>query len=134
MSLTKKFVLTFLLVTLLPLGLIIWVSHQTLVDQAQQQIGARLEDGVAQVGKSIDAYMLNCISNISTLAANPDLGLGDYKLIGEHLSRAAFSKSCFEQVMFVDTQGGRSDFQRERNRDARAVALSDRRQRHRCFI
>jgi hypothetical protein len=42
MSLAKKFVLTFLLVTLLPLGLIIWVSYQTLIEQAQQQIGARL--------------------------------------------------------------------------------------------
>jgi signal transduction histidine kinase/CheY-like chemotaxis protein len=105
MSLTTKFILTSLLVTLLPLGLIIWVSHQTLVEQAQQQIGARLEDSVAQVGKSIDAFMLNCISNISTLAGNHDLGLGNHKLIGEDLSRFAFSVPYFDQIMFVDTQG-----------------------------
>jgi hypothetical protein len=105
MSLTKKFVLTFLLVTLLPLGLVTWVSYQTLVEQAQQQIGARLEDSVAQVGKSIDAFMLNCVSNISTLAGNHDLGLGDHKLIGEDLSRFAFSVPYFNQLMFVDTQG-----------------------------
>jgi Cache domain len=105
MSLTKKFVLTFLLVTLLPLGVIIWVSHQTLVEQAQQQIGARLEDSVAQVGKTIDSFMLNCLSNISTLAGNHDLGLGDHKLIGEDLSRFAFSVPYFDQLLFVDTQG-----------------------------
>jgi signal transduction histidine kinase/CheY-like chemotaxis protein len=105
MSLSKKFVLTFLLVTLLPLGLIIWVSHQTLVEQAQQQIGARLEDSVAQVGKSIDSFMLNCLSNISTLAGNHDLGLGDHKLIGEDLSRFAFSVPYFDQLLFVDTRG-----------------------------
>ena len=105
MSLSKKFVLTFLLVTLVPLGVIIWVSHQTLVEQAQQQIGARLEDSVAEVGKSIDTFMLDSIGDISTLAANPALGLGNHKLIGEELSRLAFSVSYFDQVMFVDTQG-----------------------------
>src|ERR1700751_2879216 len=86
MSLTKKFALTILLVILVPLGVIIWVSHRTLVEQTQQQIGARLEDSVAQVGKSIAAFMLNSISNVKTLAAEPDLGLGDRKLIGEDLS------------------------------------------------
>jgi CheY-like chemotaxis protein len=106
MSLTKKFVLTILLVILVPLGVIIWVSHRTLVEQTQQQIGARLEDSVAQVGKSIDAFMLNSISDVKTLAADPDLGLGDRKLIGEDLSRLAFSVPYFDQVMFVDTQGG----------------------------
>ena len=105
MSLTKKFVLTFLLMTLLPLGVIIWVSHRALVEQAERQIGARLEDSVAQVGKSIDAFMLNSISNISTLAADPDLGLGDHKLIGEDLSRLVFSVPYFDEIMFVNTQG-----------------------------
>jgi hypothetical protein len=106
MSLTKKFILTFLLVTLLPLGVIIWVSYETLVEQAQQQIGARLEDSAAQVAKSIDSFMLNCLSNLSTLAGNHDLGLGDHKLIGEDLSRFAFSVPYFDQLLFVDTQGG----------------------------
>ena len=77
MSLTKKLILAFLLVTVVPLGVIIWVSHRTLVEQAQQQIGTRLEDSVIQIGKSIDAFMLNSISDIRTLAANPNLGLGD---------------------------------------------------------
>ena len=105
MSLTKKLILAFLLVTVVPLGVIIWVSHRTLVEQAQQQIGTRLEDSVIQIGKSIDAFMLNSISDIRTLAANPNLGLGDYKVIGEHLSRLTFSVPYFDQVMFVDTQG-----------------------------
>ncbi len=57
MSLTKKLVLTFLFVTLIPIGVIICVSRQTLVAQAQQQIGTRLEDSVVQVGKSMDEFM-----------------------------------------------------------------------------
>src|SRR6202008_3220520 len=105
MSLTKKFVLTFLLVTLVPIGVIIWVSHTTLVEQAQEQIGARLEDSVAEVGKSIDAFMLNSISDIKTLAADAELSLGDYLVIGERLSRLAYLSPYFEQLMFVDAQG-----------------------------
>jgi Cache domain len=105
MSLTNKLVLAFLLVTLVPLGVIIWVSQRTLVEQAQQQIGARLEDSVAQAAKSIDVFMLNSISNISTPAADPGMSLGDHKLIGEELSRLAFSVPYFGQIMFVDTQG-----------------------------
>ena len=73
MSLTKKLVLAFSLVTLLPLGMIIWVSHRTFVQQAQEQIGARLEDSVIQVGKSIDEFMLNCIRDMKSLAADPGL-------------------------------------------------------------
>ena len=60
MSLTQKLVLTFLLVTLIPIAVIIWVSRQTLLEQAQQQIGTRLEDSVVQVGKSMDEFMFNC--------------------------------------------------------------------------
>src|ERR1700722_607126 len=105
MSLTNKLVLAFLLVTLVPLGVIIWVSQRTLVEQAQQQIGARLEDSVAQTAKSIDAFMLNSISYISTLAEDPDMSLGDHKLIGEELSRLAFSVPYFGQIMFVNTPG-----------------------------
>ena len=77
MSLTKKFVLTFLLVTLIPIGVIIWVSRQTLVEQAQQQIGTRLEDSVVQVGKSMDEFMFNSIRNIQTIAADPDMSSGN---------------------------------------------------------
>jgi len=66
-SLTKKLILAFLLVTVVPLSVIIWVSHRTLVEQAQQQIGKRLANSVIQIGKSIDAFMLNSISDIRVL-------------------------------------------------------------------
>jgi hypothetical protein len=71
MSLTKKFVVIFLLVTLVRLGVIIWASHATLVGQAQEQIGARLEDGVTEASKSIDAFMFNSISSTKALLLTP---------------------------------------------------------------
>jgi PAS domain S-box-containing protein len=106
MSLTKKLVLAFLLVTLIPLGLIIWISHRTFVEQAQEQIGARLEDSVVQVGKSIDEFLVNCIGDTKCIAADPDLSSQDRKAIDELLSRFTYSFPCFDQVMLVDTQGG----------------------------
>jgi hypothetical protein len=57
MSLTKKLVLTFLLVTLIPIGVIIWVSRQSLVEQAQQQIGTQLKESVVQNLCSIPSIM-----------------------------------------------------------------------------
>ena len=74
MSLTTKLVLAFLLATLVPLGVIIWISHRTFAEQAQQQIGTRLEDSVVQVGKSIDQFMLSSIWDMKSLAADPDVG------------------------------------------------------------
>jgi hypothetical protein len=59
LSLTQKLVLAFLLVTVVPLGVIIWVAHQTVVEQAEGQIGTQLEDSVVQVGKHMDEFMLN---------------------------------------------------------------------------
>jgi len=106
MSLTKKLLLAFLLVTLIPLGVIIWVSHETFVEQAQEQIGARLEDSVIQVGKSIDEFLVNCISDTKSIAADPDLSSGDRNAIDELLSRFTHSFPDFDQVMLVDTQGG----------------------------
>ncbi len=105
MSLTKKLVLTFLLVTLIPIGVIIWVSRQTLVEQAQQQIGTRLEDSVVQVGKSMDEFMFNSIRNIQTVAADPDMSSGNLEIANRHLSRLAYSFSYFDQVMLVNPQG-----------------------------
>jgi two-component system, sensor histidine kinase and response regulator len=105
MSLTKKLVLTFLLVTLIPIGVIIWVSRQTLVDQAQQQIGTRLEDSVVQVGKSMDEFMFNSLRNIQTMAANPDLSLRDLEVANRDLARLTYSFSFFDQVMLVNPQG-----------------------------
>jgi hypothetical protein len=90
MSLTKKLVLAFLLVTLIPLGVIIWVSHGTFVAQAQQQIGTRLEDSAVGAGRSIDEFMLSCLRDMKSLAADPDLDLGDYNLRDEHLSRFTY--------------------------------------------
>src|SRR5271165_1849978 len=105
-SLTTKLVLAFLLVTLVPLGVIIWISHRTFVEQAQQQIGPRLEDSVVQVGRSLDEFMLSCVSVMKFLAADPDLNAGNRELINEHLSRFTYSFPYFDQVMLVDTQGG----------------------------
>src|ERR1700730_3730466 len=105
MSLTKKLVLTFLLVTLIPIAVIIWVSRQTLVEQAQQQIGIRLEDSVVQVGKSMDEFMFNSIRNIQTVAADPDIGSRSLEITNHHLARLAYSFSLFDQVMLVNPQG-----------------------------
>ena len=135
MSLTKKLVLTFLLVTLIPIGVIIWVSRQTLVEQAQQQIGTRLEDSVVQVGKSMDEFMFNSIHNIQTMAANPNMSLGDLNITNGDLARLTYSFSFFDQVMLVNPHGviiassdtaslGRSlfsDFANTRNEFAMAV-------------
>ena len=105
MSLTKKLVFTFLLVTLIPIGVIIWVSRQTLVEQAQQQIGTRLEDSVVQVGKSMDEFMFNSIRNIQTLAADPDLSSESVENVNHRLARLAYSFSLFDQVMLANPQG-----------------------------
>ena len=105
MSLTKKLVLTFLLVTLIPIAVIIWVARQTLLEQAQQQIGTRLEDSVVQVGKSMDEFMFNCVRNIQTMAADPDISSESLEIVNHHLSRLADSFSLFDQVMLVNPQG-----------------------------
>src|ERR1700733_4283581 len=105
MSLTKKLVLTFLLVTLIPIGVIIWVSRQSLVQQAQQQIGTQLKESVVQVGKSIDEFMFNSLHNVQTMAANPDLSLKDLNLANRDLAGLTYSFSFFNQVMLVNPQG-----------------------------
>ena len=105
MSLTKKLVLTFLLMTLIPIGVIIWVSRQTLVEQAQQQIGTQLKDSVVQVGKSMDEFMFNSLHNIQTMAANPDMSLRDLNAANRDLARLTYSFSFFDQVMLVNPQG-----------------------------
>jgi hypothetical protein len=47
MSLTKKLILAFLLVTVVPLGVVIYVSHRTFLEYAERQVGNRLEDSVS---------------------------------------------------------------------------------------
>ena len=105
MSLTKKLVLTFLLGTLIPIAVIIWVARQTLVEQAQQQIGRRLEDSVVQVGKSMDDFMFNSIRHIQTIAADQDMSSQNLDQANLDLVRLADSFSYFDQVMLVNPQG-----------------------------
>jgi PAS domain S-box-containing protein len=105
MSLTKKLVLTFLAVTLIPVGVIILVSRQTLVEEAQEQIGTRLRDSVVQVGRSMDEFMFNSIRHIQAMAVNPDLSLGNLNDANRDLIRLADSFSYFDQVMLVNPGG-----------------------------
>jgi PAS domain S-box-containing protein len=105
MSLTRKFVLIFLLVILIPIGVIILVSRQTLVEYAQEQIGTRLKDSVVQVGKSMDEFMFNSIRNIQTMAVNPDMGSGNLTVADGDLARLTYSFSFFDQVMLANSHG-----------------------------
>ncbi len=94
-----------MLATLIPIGVIIWVARQTLVEQAQQQIGTRLEDSVVQVGKSIDEFMFNSIRSVQTIAEDPDMRLGNLNEANPDLVRLTDSFSYFDQVVFVNPQG-----------------------------
>src|SRR3984957_5327771 len=105
MSLTTKLVLAFLLVTLVPLSVIIWVAHRTFAEQAERQVGRQLENSVVQVGKSMDEFMLNCTRELKSLVTEPDLSSGDYELINEQLSSFIYSFPYFNEVMFADEQG-----------------------------
>ena len=105
MSLTKKLVLAFLLVTIVPLGSIIAVLHYTFLRHAEEQVGTRLEDSVIQVGKSIDEFMLSCDRGMKDLAKDSELNFGDADTIGEHLSQYVRSFPYFGEVMLVDIHG-----------------------------
>src|ERR1700732_2795321 len=87
MSLTKKLVLAFLLVTMVPLGTIIGVLHHTFVKHAEGQVGTRLEDSVIQVGKSVDEFMFSCVRGIKDLSEDPELSSGDRDIAHKQLSR-----------------------------------------------
>jgi len=105
MSLTKKLVLAFLLVTMVPLGAIIGVLHYMFVEHAEGQVGARLEDSVIQRGKSVDEFMFGCIRGMKDLAEDSELSSGDSDATHKHLSRYIHSFPYFGEVMLVDTQG-----------------------------
>src|ERR1700731_2453712 len=105
MSLTKKLVLAFLLVTMVPLGAIIGVLHYTFVEHAEGQVGARLEDSVIQRGKSVDEFMFSCIRGMKDLAEDSELSSGDSDATNKHLSRYIHSFPYFGEVMLVDAQG-----------------------------
>jgi two-component system sensor histidine kinase/response regulator len=105
MSLTKKLVLAFLLVTMVPLGAIIGVLHYTFVKHAEDQVGTRLEDAVVQVGKRVDEFMFSRIRGMKDLAEDPDLKSEDGDVIGKNLSRYIHFSPYFREVMIVDTHG-----------------------------
>jgi signal transduction histidine kinase len=105
MSLTKKLVLAFLLVTMVPLCAIIGVLHYTFVKHAEAQVGTRLEDSVTQVGKSMDEFMFSCIRGMKDLAEDPELTSGDPDIIQNQLSRYIQSFPYFGEAMLVDADG-----------------------------
>ena len=105
MPLTQKLVLAFLLVTVVPLGVIIWVSHHTVVEQAERQIGTQLEDSVMQVGKRMDEFMLNRTSALKSLVIDPNLSSANPELIGNQLSSFIYSFPDFNEVLLADTHG-----------------------------
>jgi cache domain-containing protein len=103
--LTKKLA-AFTLGALISLGLIVWVAQRNFVEQAQQRSGTRLQESVAQVGRSIDEFMLNSIRNTKSIAADPDLSSPDQRVIDKRLSRFTDLIPYFDQLMLVDGQGG----------------------------
>jgi HAMP domain-containing protein len=105
MSLTKKLVLAFLLVTMVPLSAIIGVLHYTFVKHAEEQVGTRLEDAVIQVGKGVDEFMFSRIRGMKDLAEDPDLKSEDGDVIDKKLSRYIHFSPYFREVMIVDTHG-----------------------------
>jgi signal transduction histidine kinase/DNA-binding response OmpR family regulator len=105
MSLTKKLVLAFLLVSMVPLGAIIGVLHFTSVKYAEEQVGTRLEDSVIQVGKSVDEFMFSCIRGMRDLAEDPELSSGDRDVIREDFLRYIHSFPYFSEFMLVDPHG-----------------------------
>jgi two-component system sensor histidine kinase/response regulator len=104
-SLTKKLVLAFLLVTMIPLGAIIGFLYYTFAQHAEEQVGTRLEDSVIQVGKSVDEFMFSCIRGMKDLAGDSELSSGDPDVIHKQLSRYIHSFPYFVEVMLVDAQG-----------------------------
>lgn len=105
MSLTRKLVLAFLLVTVVPLGVIICVSHQTFVEYAQQQVGTRLEDDVVRTGRSMDVFILTCMRDMRALAADPELGSRERAVMKGTLRRFTYSFPYFDELTFVDLDG-----------------------------
>jgi hypothetical protein len=103
--LTQKLVLAFLLVTVVPLGVIIWVSHHTVFEQAERQIGTQLEDSVMQVGKHMDEFMLTRTSALKSLVIDPDLSSGNPELIDKQLSSFVYSFPDFNEVLLADPYG-----------------------------
>ena len=105
MSLTLKLVLAFLLITVVPLGVTTWVSHQTVVEQAERQIGTQLEDSVVHVGERLDEFILSRTNALKSLVTDPDLSSGDHELISKQLSSFIYSFPAFNEVVLADAHG-----------------------------
>src|SRR6202049_4435107 len=105
MSLTKKLVLAFLLVTMMQVGALIGGVHYTFVEHAEGQVGARIEDSVIQGGKSVNEFMFSCIRGMKDLAEDSELSSGDSEATHKQLSRYIHSFPYYREVMLVDTQG-----------------------------
>ena len=105
MSLTKKLILAFLMVTVVPLGVVIWVSHRTFVGYAERQVGTRLEDSVVQAGRDMDEFILGCIRDMKALAADPDLITEDRDDLDKRLSGFTYTFPYFDEFMLVDATG-----------------------------
>jgi signal transduction histidine kinase/PleD family two-component response regulator len=105
MSLTKKLILAFLLVTVVPLGVVIWASHRTFVEYAERQVGTRLEDSAVQVGRGMDDFILGCMRDMKALAAEPELSSEDREETDKRLSRFTYAFPYFDELMLVDAHG-----------------------------
>jgi PAS domain S-box-containing protein len=105
MSLTRKLVLAFLLVTMVPLGTVIGFLYYTFLKHAEEQVGTRLEDNVIQVGKSVDEFMSSRIRGIKDLSEDPELTSGDRDVVDKQLSRYIRSFPYFGEIMLVDAHG-----------------------------
>ncbi|HEY0791329.1 MAG TPA: response regulator [Chthoniobacterales bacterium] len=105
MSLTKKLVLAFLLVTLVPLGVIIVVLHRTFVEQAEREVGTRLEESVVQVGKGMDGFLSSCMRRMQDLVEDSDVTSGNPEATRKQLSRYVNAFPDFREIMLVDTRG-----------------------------
>jgi hypothetical protein len=86
-SLTRKLVLAFLLVSTVPLGAVIGVLYFTSVKHAKEQVDTRLEDSVIQVGKSVDEFMFSCTRGMRDLAEDAELSSGDRNAFALSASR-----------------------------------------------
>jgi PAS domain S-box-containing protein len=105
MSLTRKLVLAFLLVTMVPLGTVIGFLHYTSLKHAEEQVGSQLEDNVIQVSKSVDEFMSSCIRGIKDLSEDAELISGDRDVMHKQLSRYIRAFPYFGEVMLVDAHG-----------------------------
>jgi len=105
MSLTKKLLLTFLLVTVIPFSAVLWVWYRSSVGQAERRGALQLEARVGQVAKGMNEFMLGRIRELKCLATDPALSSGGRNLRDEPSSRFTQSFPGFRRIMFVELNG-----------------------------